>query len=134
MGGVISVLRIFSKSSQCPLRFHPNQRRMSLAPFSGSWSFDRSDDKVNAYLEYVGVSMMNRTLMGTVKPYAIFSQEGDTIVMQSKSRVKNTETKFKIGQEYEELRADGKKFMTIYSWDSQVEASAEECGEEGRGD
>ncbi len=52
---------------------------------------------------------MVKTAAKTLKPTLEVEVAGDTYTLRSLSTFKNTEIKFKLGEEFEEDRADGKK-------------------------
>lgn len=56
-----------------------------------------------------GVGFMVKTAAKTLKPTLEVDVQGDTYVFRSLSTFKNTEIKFKLGEEFEEDRADGKR-------------------------
>lgn len=50
-----------------------------------------------------------RNLAKTSKPTIEITKDGDYYIIKTILTLKNSETKFKIGEEFEESRMDGKK-------------------------
>ena len=52
---------------------------------------------------------MVKTAAKTLKPTMEVEVSGDTYILRTLSTFKNTEIKFRLGEEFEEDRADGKR-------------------------
>ena len=50
-------------------------------------------------------------MASVLKPNVIISVDGDQWTLKTESTLKVSETSFKIGEEYEETTADGRKVM-----------------------
>lgn len=61
--------------------------------------------------------MLVKTAAKTLKPTFEVATDGDSYIFRSLSTFKNTEIKFKLGEEFEENRADGKKVKTVINRD-----------------
>ncbi|MBN3297687.1 FABPH protein, partial [Amia calva] len=60
-----------------------------------------------------GVGFATRQVGSMTKPTTIISQEGDTIILKTQSTFKNTEIKFKLGEEFDETTADDRKVKSL---------------------
>ena len=60
---------------------------------------------------------MVKTAAKTLKPVFEVATDGDFFIFRSLSTFKNTEIKFKLGEEFEEDRADGKRVKTVVNRD-----------------
>jgi len=71
----------------------------------------------NCSLFFAGVSMVTRKLAETSKPTVEIIQDGDDYVIKTHA-FKNSEIRFKLGQEFEEKRLDGVtvKVSSTESW------------------
>jgi len=78
-----------------------------MAEFVGDYQFVSSDN-FEEFLKTLGVGFLIRKTVGALKPtFQIRVEDDGTIVFKSISTFKNTETKFKFGEEFEEKRMDG---------------------------
>lgn len=82
-----------------------------MAAFVGRWRMETSEN-FDEYMKAVGVGMMLRKTAGALKPDIVFSIDGDTWKLRSESTFKNTEIVFKLGEEFDETTADGRKVKT----------------------
>jgi hypothetical protein len=80
--------------------------------FVGSWQMTKSD-KFDEFMAELGITWVVRRLAQSSKPLVTISQDGDYIVIKTASAVKTTEIKFKLGEEFEEARADGVKVKSV---------------------
>ncbi|KAM9321421.1 fatty acid-binding protein, heart [Gastrophryne carolinensis] len=80
--------------------------------FVGTWKLLESNH-FDDYMKAIGVGFATRQIANCTKPTTIISIEGDTIVLQTQSTFKNTEIKFKLGVEFDELTADDRKVKSI---------------------
>nr|8WKH_A Chain A, Fatty acid-binding protein [Blomia tropicalis] len=81
-------------------------------PIEGKYKLEKSDN-FDKFLDELGVGFMVKTAAKTLKPTLEVDVQGDTYVFRSLSTFKNTEIKFKLGEEFEEDRADGKRVKTV---------------------
>ncbi|XP_077337090.1 fatty acid-binding protein, heart-like [Lithobates pipiens] len=80
--------------------------------FVGTWRLVDSkffDD----YLKALGVGFATRQIASVTKPTTIISLDGDVVVIQTQSTFKNTEVKFKLNEEFDEVTADDRKTKTL---------------------
>lgn len=80
-----------------------------LTPY---YHISEKSENFDAFLDKLGVGFMVKTAAKTLKPTLEVEVAGDTYTLRSLSTFKNTEIKFKLGEEFEEDRADGKKVQT----------------------
>nr|ABL09317.1 allergen Ale o 13 [Aleuroglyphus ovatus] len=78
----------------------------------GKYKLEKSEN-FDTFLDKLGVGFMVKTAAKTLKPTLEVEVQGDTYIFRSLSTFKNTEIKFKLGEEFEEDRADGKKVKTV---------------------
>ena len=62
---------------------------------------------------YLGVNFVLRNLAKTSTPVVEISKAGDEYTLKTTTTFKTSEIKFKLGQEFEEARMDGKKVKVI---------------------
>merc|ERR1711936_405179 len=60
----------------------------------------------------LGVGMVTRKLGNKTSPVVTISEQDGEYTFKQESLVKTSEIKFKIGEEFEELTADGRKVMS----------------------
>lgn len=86
--------------------------------FLGKWRLESTED-FEKYMEAVGVGFMLRKVATTLKPDLIFEKgDGDdAYVMKTVSTFKSTEIKFKLGEEFDEETADGRKMKTTMTFE-----------------
>lgn len=78
-----------------------------MAEFAGEYTFVSSEN-FDEFLKALGVNFLLRKTVGALKPtFHVKAEEDGTIVFKSVSTFKTTETKFKLGEEFEEKRMDG---------------------------
>nr|ABL09306.1 allergen Aca s 13 [Acarus siro] len=78
----------------------------------GKYKLEKSEN-FDVFLDKLGVGFMVKTAAKTLKPTLEVETQGDTYIFRSLSTFKNTEIKFKLGEEFEEDRADGKRVKTV---------------------
>ncbi|MEE6517699.1 hypothetical protein FKM82_028068 [Ascaphus truei] len=89
--------------------------------FLATWTLkENNKDAFDAYMEAAGVSLITRKAACALKPDCTISQNGDTITIKSVSTFKNSECSFKIGEEFDETTADGRKTKTTVTLDHGV--------------
>lgn len=87
-----------------------------MASIEGKYKLEKSE-KFDEFLDKLGVGFMVKTAAKTLKPTFEVAKENDQYVFRSLSTFKNTEIKFKLGEEFEEDRADGKRVKTVINKD-----------------
>nr|WBV73483.1 allergen [Blomia tropicalis] len=99
-----------------------------MVQLNGSYKLDKSDN-FDAFLKELGLNFVTRNLAKTASPTVEVSVDGDNYTIKSTSTFKNTEVKFKIGEEFEEDRADGKKVSTTVNKESDTKLVQVQKGE-----
>ncbi|XP_015687560.1 myelin P2 protein-like isoform X1 [Protobothrops mucrosquamatus] len=80
--------------------------------FVGSWKLISSEN-FDDYMKELGVGLATRKLGNLAKPKTIISMKGDEVTIRTESAFKNTQIIFKLGQEFQETTADGRKTKTV---------------------
>lgn len=80
-------------------------------------------------LIFAGVGLMTRTIGNNVSPTIELNKNGDEFSLKTTSTFKNTEIKFKLGQEFDEDTPDGRSVKSVITIDGnilkQVQAGAD---------
>ncbi|GFT10902.1 fatty acid-binding protein [Nephila pilipes] len=84
-----------------------------MANLCGSFKLISSEN-FGEFLKEIGVNLMTRKLAESSKPTVEIKQEGDEYVVKTIA-FKNSEIRFKLGQEFEEKRLDGNTVKTVVS-------------------
>ncbi|XP_038665095.1 fatty acid-binding protein, liver-like [Scyliorhinus canicula] len=79
--------------------------------FLGVWSLSASEN-FNEYMKELMVSLIQRNVAVALHPDTVISKDGDTIIIETKSSIKNTKIQFKLGEEFDETTADNRKTKT----------------------
>ncbi|KHJ77368.1 lipocalin / cytosolic fatty-acid binding protein, partial [Oesophagostomum dentatum] len=77
--------------------------------FEGKWVLDKSEN-FDEYMKEVGVGLITRTAAAHLKVNLEIKKEGDKWIFLQTSTFKNSTLEFKLGEEFEETTADGRKF------------------------
>ncbi|XP_026561672.1 myelin P2 protein-like [Pseudonaja textilis] len=80
--------------------------------FVGSWKLISSEN-FDDYMKELGVGLATRKLGNLARPKTIISMKGDEVTIRTESTFKNTQVTFKLGQEFQETTADGRKTKTV---------------------
>ncbi|KAK9403199.1 myelin P2 protein-like [Crotalus adamanteus] len=80
--------------------------------FVGSWKLISSEN-FDDYMKELGVGLATRKFGNLAKPKTIISMKGDEVTIRTESAFKNTQITFKLGQEFQETTADGRKTKTV---------------------
>uniref|UniRef100_A0A8C5WC90 Cytosolic fatty-acid binding proteins domain-containing protein n=1 Tax=Leptobrachium leishanense TaxID=445787 RepID=A0A8C5WC90_9ANUR len=80
--------------------------------FLGTWKLVDSKN-FDEYMKTIGVGFATRQIANVTKPTAVFTKEGDVIVLQTQSTFKNSEIKFKLNEEFDETTADDRKCKSL---------------------
>ncbi|XP_030073656.1 fatty acid-binding protein, heart [Microcaecilia unicolor] len=89
-----------------------------MEAFLGNWKLVESHD-FDEYMKKIGVGFATRQIANVTKPTTIICMEGDTIIVKTQSTFKNTELKFKLGEEFDETTADDRKVKSIVTLDGK---------------
>ncbi|XP_032875474.1 fatty acid-binding protein, liver-like [Amblyraja radiata] len=84
--------------------------------FIGKWELE-SSDKFDSYLAKLGVGMALRNLAKIASPTTTISKDGDIITLVTDSKMKRTEIRFKLGEEFDETTADNRNTKTTVTMD-----------------
>ena len=68
-------------------------------------------------MKALGVGWLTRKLGGATSPVVEVTKDGDTYTMKTESTFKNTEVKFKLGQEFDEETPDGRDVKSTITFD-----------------
>lgn len=71
-----------------------------------------SSENFDEYMKALEVNFALRKIANLAKPSLHITIDGDNWNVQTHSTVKNTEIKFKLGEEFEETTADGRTVKT----------------------
>ncbi|XP_014287641.1 fatty acid-binding protein, muscle [Halyomorpha halys] len=82
---------------------------MGLSDFYGiKYKLDKSE-KFDEFMEALGVSLVTRKMGNAVSPVIELTESNGEYTLSSSSTFKNTVVKFKLGEEFDEETADGRK-------------------------
>ncbi|KAG8441895.1 hypothetical protein GDO86_010902 [Hymenochirus boettgeri] len=87
--------------------------------FIGTWKLCDSQG-FDEYMQSLGVGFATRKAGAMAKPNVIISKNGDEICLKTESTIKNTEMKFKLGEEFDENTVDNRKTKTLITYDNGV--------------
>ncbi|XP_053323964.1 fatty acid-binding protein, liver-like [Spea bombifrons] len=89
--------------------------------FLGKWKLvQNNSEDFNKYMEALNVSLLTRKAACALKPDVIFSMEADVITFKTESTFKSSEISFKLGEEFDETTADGRKTKTTVTLENGV--------------
>ncbi|OTF76976.1 Group 13 mite allergen-like protein (Lipocalin), partial [Euroglyphus maynei] len=81
--------------------------------FYGKYKLATSENFDN-FLKEIGVGLMKRKLANTTYPSVeFFKDDNDNLIFKSHTVIKTSETKFKLGEEFDEDRLDGKRVKSV---------------------
>ena len=72
-----------------------------------------SSEKFEEFLEALGINILKRKLASIWSPVFEVTQDGDNWAMSTKSVLRTTVVKFKLGEEFDEERADGVEVKSV---------------------
>ncbi|XP_012227677.1 probable fatty acid-binding protein isoform X1 [Linepithema humile] len=73
----------------------------------------QSSDKFDEYMKALGVGMVTRKMGASVSPVVELSENDGVYTLKTTSPFKNMEIKFKLGEEFDEETADGRKVKSV---------------------
>ncbi|KAI7695306.1 hypothetical protein SSS_06260 [Sarcoptes scabiei] len=84
--------------------------------FFGKYKLFTSENFDN-FLKEIGIGLLKRKLANSTYPTVEFLQDAnnDELIYKSHTIIKTSETKFKLGQEFDEDRLDGKRVKSLNS-------------------
>lgn len=77
----------------------------------GKWNMESSEN-FDEYMQTVGVNVVMAKLGSTAKPTVTIGIEGDTWTLKTETTFKKSKVQFKLGEEFDEETADGRKMKT----------------------
>ncbi|XP_053743480.1 fatty acid-binding protein, liver-like [Synchiropus splendidus] len=80
--------------------------------FVGKWKLVQSDN-FDDYMKAIDVNFAIRQMALTLKPQVEFCVDGEVICMKTISTFKNTELRFKLDEEFDEVTADNRNTKTV---------------------
>merc|ERR1711874_681494 len=82
----------------------------TMSECTGKYKLQTSEN-FEEFMKELGVGLLTRKLGNKTSPTVTITQEGDEYTFKQES-IKTSEFKFKVGQEFEEITADGRKVMS----------------------
>ncbi|XP_063223521.1 fatty acid-binding protein, muscle-like isoform X2 [Bacillus rossius redtenbacheri] len=76
-----------------------------------------SSDNFDEYMKALNVGLVTRKMGNTVSPTIELKKAGDEYSLQTTSTLKSTTITFKLGQEFDEETADGRKVKSTVTFD-----------------
>lgn len=80
--------------------------------FTGKYKLSKSE-KFDEFLSELGIGMIKRKLAQSTNPEIEVKKDGDEWHVKTKTALKNSEIKFKVGVEFEETRQDDVKVKSL---------------------
>ncbi|XP_043488140.1 probable fatty acid-binding protein isoform X2 [Polistes fuscatus] len=77
----------------------------------------QSSEKFDEYMKALGVSLVTRKMGASVNPVVELTESDGTYTLKTNSPFKNSEIKFKLGEEFEEETPDGRKVKSVCTLD-----------------
>ncbi|XP_045154232.1 fatty acid-binding protein, heart-like [Echinops telfairi] len=84
--------------------------------FVGTWKLVDSTN-FDDYMKSLGVDFATRQVGNLTKPTTIIEMNSERVTIKTQSTFKNTEINFKLGVEFDELTADGRRVKSIVTLD-----------------
>ncbi|XP_020296909.1 myelin P2 protein isoform X2 [Pseudomyrmex gracilis] len=72
-----------------------------------------SSENFDDFMKALGVGMVTRKMGATVSPTVELTEKDGVYTLKTTSTFKNTEIKFKLGEEFDEETADGRKVKSV---------------------
>ncbi|XP_011497803.1 PREDICTED: fatty acid-binding protein, muscle isoform X2 [Ceratosolen solmsi marchali] len=76
-----------------------------------------SSKNFDEFMKALGVGIIVRKMGATVSPVVQVTKDNDEYTLKTESTFKNSEIKFKLGEEFEEETPDGRKVKSIVTLD-----------------
>ena len=84
------------------------ERELRMAACTGKFKLTQSEN-FEEFMKRLGVGLVTRKLGNKSSPTVTVTEEAGEFTFKQESLVKTSEIKFKIGQEFDELTADGRQ-------------------------
>ena len=99
----------FSDEESKFCRLHSVEReRLRMASCTGKFKLTQSEN-FEEFMKVLGVGLVTRKLGNKSSPTVTITEDAGEFTFKQESLVKTSEIKFKIGQEFDELTADGRQ-------------------------
>ncbi|XP_066590527.1 sodium/calcium exchanger regulatory protein 1 isoform X2 [Prorops nasuta] len=72
-----------------------------------------SSDNFDEFMKALGVGLVTRKMGSTVSPVVELTESDGTYTLKTSSTFKNSEIKFKLGEEFDEETPDGRKVKSV---------------------
>ena len=89
-----------------------------MAACTGKYKLTQSEN-FEEFMKVLGVGLMTRKLGNKSSPTVTISESGGEYTFKQESLVKTSEFKFKVGEEFDELTADGRQGKLLVKITSQ---------------
>jgi len=88
--------------------------------FEGTYELTKSEN-FNEYMKAVGVGMVMRNMAAAATPKSFITKDpaSDEWTVKTSTTFKTTEIKFKLGEEFKEETADGRKCLSTITQDGE---------------
>lgn len=86
---------------------------MPIEEFLGKKYKLSSSENFDDFMKALGVSMMTRKMGATVNPVVELTESDGVYTLKTTSPFKNSEIKFKLGEEFDEETPDGRKVKSV---------------------
>lgn len=101
------------------LNFSINPFLKMSAQFDGKYKL-KSSENFDAFLKEIGIGLVTRKLANTASPTLEITTDGDYTTIKAVAPFKTQTTRFKLGEEFEEERMDGKKVKSVVTAEGNV--------------
>jgi len=88
------------------------ERELIMAACTGKFKLTQSEN-FEEFMKVLGVGLVTRKLGNKSSPTVTISEEAGEFTFKQESLVKTSEIKFKIGQEFDEITADGRQVKSL---------------------
>jgi len=87
-----------------------------MASVTGKFKLTKSEN-FDEYMKALGVNMVLRKMASTATPVTEITQDGEEWNIKTTTTFKTTEIKFKLGEEFDEVTADGRNCKSTITKD-----------------
>ncbi|KAG8335541.1 fatty acid-binding protein, muscle-like [Homalodisca vitripennis] len=110
---VVGLVAIFYTNS---ISGQPLKDDAGLKPFlNKKYELTSSDENFDEIMKILGVGYVTRNLGKLAKPVMELSEDNGVYTLTSESTFRNTITKFKIGEEFDDETPDGRKVRSTFT-------------------